>query len=61
MMRPTSATEVTHDYSQAIVENAVVVATWVDRGGGFSGQSGTTYALVKLDKSKIGAVKAAGK
>jgi hypothetical protein len=56
-----SASQVTHDYSEALVENAQVVATWVDRGGGFSGQSGTTFALVKIDKNKLGAVKAAGK
>lgn len=56
-----SASQVTHDYSEALVENAKVIATWVDRSGGFSGQAGTTYALVKLDKNKVGAVKAAGK
>lgn len=56
-----SATQMTHDFSEAIVENAQVVATWVDRSGGFSGQSGTTYALVKIDKAKLGLVKAASK
>lgn len=55
------ATQVTHDYSEGLVENSQVVATWIDRSGSYSGVSGTTYALVKIDKSKLPAVKAAAK
>lgn len=56
-----SASQATHEYSEALVEDAVIVATWVDRSGSYSGVSGTTYALVKIDKSKMAAVKSAGK
>jgi hypothetical protein len=47
-----STIDATHDYSDTVVENSEIVATWIDRSGSYSGTQGTAYALAKIDLRK---------
>lgn len=49
----TMVEEITHEQTEAVIEQSEVVATWQDADGSYSGRKGTSYALVKIDLARL--------
>jgi len=51
----TNTEEILHESTEMVLRLAETTASWQDADGKHSGVPGTTYALVRIDKSRVGA------